>query len=333
MLKFFSEVSRQPAEVERILSVEQSHALDPDRPIRLTGIGTSLHACRVAEHWIREITGDGADVRAEEAHYLSIHGSITAETQIVVVSHRGTKTFPNRVLEKGRAHGAATVVVTADSEVAPRADIVLRTCSADQSSTHTVSYVSALAVMSQLIANTFGARGRTYMRSMQGVADVMRTALQTDIPDRIIERACAAERILTVGFGIDSITADEAALKIKEGTYRWTDSLTTEFALHGPPAAYDESLHAFVIEPNVDDDGRTHTLETVLSQIGASVTTIGTSRADIPIPNCDPPVRPFVAIIPLQLVVGKMADRLGTNPDRIRTDTPPWSHAMTSYEL
>ncbi|MCG8479763.1 MAG: SIS domain-containing protein [Spirochaetales bacterium] len=330
---YFAEVSRQPEEVERILSSAHTHALDPRRPIRLTGIGTSLHACRVAEHWIRDITDDAADVRAEETHYFSMYGTITPETQIVVVSHRGTKKFPKLALEKGRACGADTIAVTADSEVVPTADVVLRTCSADRASTHTVSYTSALAVMAQLIANTFGKRGRTFMQALHGVADSMRAALGTEIPDGVIERSCAAQRILTVGFGVDAVTADEAALKIKEGTYKWADSLTTEFALHGPPAAYDATLHAFVIEPNVDDLGRTRILESVLSRLGASATTIGTSGADITIPDCDPLSRPFVAVIPLQSIVGTVACRLGTNPDTIRTDTPPWSEAMTSYEL
>ena len=333
MLKYGTEVSRQPREVARLLSSPHSYALDPRRPIRLTGIGTSLHACRVAEHWIRDITHDTANVRAEEAHHFAMFGTITSDTQIVVVSHRGTKKFPNLVLEKGRASGATTVAVTADSEVAPSADVVLRTCSPDQSSTHTVSYVSALAVMAELIANTFGDAGRTFLQSLHGVADLMSTALRADISDHIVASACAAQRILTVGFGVDAITADEGALKIKEGAYKWTDGLTTEFALHGPPAAYDASLHAFVIKPVIDDGGRTQILETVLSRTGATTTTIGASGADIAIPECTTHARPFLAIIPLQMIVGKMADRVGSNPDTIRTDTPPWSVAMTSYEL
>ena len=317
MLKYGAEVSRQPHEVARIFSNPHSYALDPRRPIRLTGIGTSLHACRVAEHWIRDITDDAADVRAEEAHYFSMYGTITPETQIVVVSHRGTKKFPNLVLEKGRMCGATTLSVTADSELTPSADIVLRTCSADQSSTHTVSYLSALAVMAELVANTFGDPGHRFMKSLHGVADLMSTALRADVPEGIIESACAADRLLTVGFGLDAVTAEEGALKIKEGTYKWADGLSTEFALHGPPAAYDAGLHAFVIEPVIDDDGRTQILKAVLKQIGATTTTIGSFGADIAIPECAPQARPFVAIIPLQVIVGKMADRLGSNPDTI----------------
>lgn len=338
MLHYYDEVSRQPQEVSRLLSHPHGLALDPARPIRFVGIGTSLHACRVAEHWVRRISKDRADVRAEEAHYFALHTPISSDSQIVVVSHRGTKTFPNQVLEKGRSVGATRISITAESETVPSADAVLRTCTADRAATHTVSYTTALTVLAQLVSNTFESAAEHLDAALNQVPDAMSRAINAVPSEDAVSRACRADRLLCVGFGVDAITADEAALKLKEGTYKWADSLTTEFALHGPPASYDASLHAFILEPSEEDAGRTATLKSVLTKIGATFTTIGVETAhadhpDIIIPPCDPLARPLVAVVPLQLTVGAMADALGTNPDSIRTDTDPWAHAMTSYQL
>ena len=326
------EIQRQPTEVQRILSSPIDQALNPDRPIRFIGIGTSLHACRVAEFWLREATGDQINVRAEEAHYFALHGTITPETQIVVVSHRGTKRFPNEVLLRARAVGSRTIAITSDSKASPTADYVLRTCSPDKSSTHTVSYTSALAVLARLVMNTLPKESEDLRVALQDTPRQMRFGLQLAIPDEVRNALVHSSRVLVTGFGIDAITADEAALKLKEGTYKWADSLTTEFALHGPPASYDDTLCALLIQPTADDGGRAQTLESVLRSVGAYAWTVGV-EGFVRTAECHALARPFITVLPFQQTVANVADDMGTNPDSIRTDTEPWKTAMTSFQL
>lgn len=333
MLAYSKEVARQPEELERLLHRPHRLSLDTGRPIRLTGIGTSLHACRVAESWFRELTEDAVDVRAEEAHYLALHGTLRPDTQVVVVSHRGTKRFSTQVLERARAVGADTVAVTGDSEVTPSADSVLRTCSPERAGTHTVSYTSALAVLAELVVNSVGEQADEFREALARVPEEVSESLETSFPDSLLQTVAESERVLVAGFGIDAITADEAALKLKEGTYVWTESLTTELALHGPPAAYDDRLVAFLLDPNRDDGGRTETLETLLSDLGVPYTVVGTTGDVMAFTSSHDLTRPFTAIAPFQRLVEALAPVMDSNPDTIRTDVSPWDEALGKIEL
>lgn len=333
MLKYEAEVRRQPKELSRIISNPHQCVLETNRPIRLFGIGTSLHACRVAEFWFRQLGGEAIDVGAEEAHYPAIHGHFDPSTQVVVVSHRGTKRYPNAILERARAAGCQTFVVTADSEIAPEADTVLRTCSPDLASTHTVSYTTALAVLAQLVINSLGESASDFERTLKSVPDETQNSLDKDIPEEIPTMLARAERVLVTGFGIDAVTADEAALKLKEGTYKWADSLSIEFALHGPPAAYQEGLVVLPIRPDIDDGGRTDCLCSLLSELNVRYSSVGTDNSHLRFSSSATLTRPFTSIIPLQRLVGLVAPQVGANPDTIRTDVSPWSGAMKNIPL
>ncbi len=332
MFALAKEIARQPDEVNRLSHSVHSVTLSLQRPIQLIGIGTSLHACRIAESWFCTLSSDSCDVRAVEAHYFALHHAIDSRTQLVVVSHRGTKRFTNEALRRAKEAGARTIVITADSEVTLDSDEVIRTCSPDAVSTHTVSYTSALVVLGQLVSNSLGSTGTTLLDDLQNVGKLIKQALETDIPAHIIDSVCKHDRLLIVGFGVDAITADEGALKLKEGTYKWAESLTTEFALHGPPASYDSSLCALVIQPNINDGGRTETIYHLLRELDADCWTIG-KNGDIKVPNVGSSVKPFVDVIPLQRIVNQVAERVGSNPDMIRTDTEPWRSAMLGIQL
>jgi len=326
------EIARQANEVNRLSHSVHTVKLSLQHPIRLVGIGTSLHACRIAESWFCTFSSDSCDVRAVEAHYFALHHAIDSRMQLVVVSHRGTKRFTNEALRRAKAVGARTIVITADSEVTPDSDEVLRTCSPDAVSTHTVSYTSALVVLGQLVSNSLGSTGASLLDDLQHVGESIKHTLAVDLPAMIIDSVCEHERLLIVGFGTDAITADEAALKLKEGTYKWAESLTTEFALHGPPASYDSSLCALIIQPNINDGGRTETLCHLMRQLGTDCWTIG-NNGDIKIPNVASSVKPLVDIIPLQRIVNQVAEQVGSNPDTIRTDREPWKSAMLGFQL
>ncbi|QTR04057.1 hypothetical protein J7S33_03430, partial [Saccharothrix algeriensis] len=93
-----------------------------------TGIGTSLHACRVAAAWTRIATDGRVRPAAIDAHDLALGESVQPADQVVVVSHRGTKRYPNRVLAAAREAGASTIAVTGAGVDAPVAAAVVHTC-------------------------------------------------------------------------------------------------------------------------------------------------------------------------------------------------------------
>ena len=327
------QIASQPEAVRDALRRTEPPQLDPERPLVFTGIGTSLHACRVAAAWTAEITEGRLRPHAVETHEFALRGGIQAGDQIVVVSHRGTKRFPTALLDRAKAVGASSVTVTGFGAERVAGDVVLRTCADETSMTHTVSYVSALAVLGRLIARLAGKRGEALTRALESAPEAQERTLALPAPVRAAEQVHEREPILVTGFGLDAITAQETALKIKEAAYAWSEGMSVEQALHGPPAAYDGRRAAITITPPHDDGERTAQLRGLLQEIGVTALTCGDADEDLPFAPVHPLARPLVAVIPLQRLSAEMARLRGTNPDKIRTDAEPWASAMRRVRL
>lgn len=328
------QIASQPAAVRAVLERELPRPLDPRRPILFVGEGTSLHACRIAATWVTRLSDGLIRAHAVDSHSLALVAPLRAEDQVVVVSHRGTKRFPGEVLRRARVTGASTVCVSGEGAAEIPADVVIRTCPDETSSTHTVSYVTALAVLGRLVLPLGDDdRAGEFDQALMGVADAMEATLSLSAPITAAERMTAREPILVAGFDLDAVTADEAALKIKEGNYRWAEGMSVEAALHGPVAAYGPGGAGIVIAPASDDGGRSAALADICSIVGMDVVHCASGDSELPFAEVSPWVRPLVSILPLQRLVAETARLLGSNPDTIRTDEEPWAGAMGQVRL
>jgi glutamine---fructose-6-phosphate transaminase (isomerizing) len=328
--RYDEQLLAQPDAVEAALRRAPLPRLDPARPIVLSGIGTSLHAARVAAAWCAELSGGRVRPLAVDAHELALRLPLRAEDQLVVVTHRGTKTFPGQALAKGRAAGALTVAVVGEGAPQPEADYVLRTCPDEKAGTHTVSYLTALATLGRLVA-PFG-DGRLEAALGQ-VPALLRKAVALPAPLEAARRLAGREPVLLAGFGLDAITADEGALKLKEATYAWAEGLSIELALHGPPAALRPGMALILLRPAGDDAGRAETLRAVCAELGVEVLECAPEAGDLPYPPCEALVRPLVNIVPLQRLAAEVARLRGSSPDVIHRDVEPWKTAMSRYKL
>lgn len=327
-LAFDQHVAQQPDVAAALLDTELP-ALDPDRPVVFTGIGTSLHACRIAATWTRIVTGGRVRPAAIDAHDLALSESVQPADQVVVVSHRGTKRYPNQVLAAARQAGASTTAITGAGDNTPLADVVVRTCPQEKASTHTVSYTAALMVLGRLVAQTFDSA--ELAKSLTEVPEAMRETLALPLPAEAVDAIVSAAPTIVTGTGLDAITAAEAALKLKEGTYRWAEGLHTEFALHGTPAVFSSSTAAFLLRSDADG-GRTADLKTLLDQLGAT-TLIVAEDGDLRFAATHPLARPLVTVLPFQRLVSAAAVRLGANPDLTHLEAEPWAGAIRAVQL
>ncbi|MGW4215179.1 SIS domain-containing protein [Lentzea sp. NPDC004789] len=327
-LAFDQHVAQQPDVVAALLDAELP-ALDPNRPIVFTGIGTSLHACRIAAAWTRLVTGGQVRPSAIDAHDLALSESVQPADQVVVVSHRGTKRYPNQVLADAREAGASTIAITGAGDTTPAADAVVRTCPQEKASTHTVSYTAALTVLGRLVAQTFDAT--ELAKALTEAPAAMRQTLALPLPAAAVDAITTATPTIVTGTGLDAITADEAALKLKEGTYRWAEGLHTEFALHGTPAVFSAGTAAFLIG-SPDDGGRTVDLRTLLGTLGATTITVS-EDGDVRFAEVHPLGRPLVTVLPFQRLVSAAAVRLGANPDLTHLEAEPWAGAIRAVQL
>lgn len=331
---FDQQIASQVDAVRSALTKGEIPQLDPKRPVIFAGIGTSLHACQVAAYWAAELSGGRIRPVAVETHDYAIRGHIEVEDQIIVVSHRGTKRFPHLLFERAKKVGASTIAVAGNGAQNPGGEIVLRTCDDELASTHTVSYTTAMAVLARLVARLVGGEAAAkFQKGLLTVPEAIAATLRNAAPVHIVPRLINKEPIFLTGYGIDTLSITEAALKIKEGAYLWAEAMSIELALHGTPAVFEPRNAAIVTVPDEDDGDRTKAFLGMLKELNIEAITLGTAACDLPFAKVDYLMRPFVSIIPLQRLVAELARRRGSNPDTTRGDVEPYKSAIDRVRL
>ena len=258
----------------------------PEGRVVFTGCGTSFHAAQ---------TG-GEALQALEAVLSPPRADI-----LVALSHEGGTPL---TLEAARAFEGPVWLVTGKAEgpIAKVADEVLVvTPGVEESYCHTASYTCAVAALAAL-------RGE----------DV--SALPGDVEGALGDLLPPSdhERFVIAGAGRDWPTAQEGALKLREGVQVAAEAHHTEQLLHGHLAAIDERVRAFVLEGEGRAAERAADAVRALGEIGVETTLV-------------PTVHPVVDIVRFQLLTLALAERRGVNPDLIRWDDPRWKAARDAY--
>jgi glucosamine--fructose-6-phosphate aminotransferase (isomerizing) len=253
-----------------------------------TGCGTSYHAA---------LTG-GTAVQALE---LVLGPDRNDAGVLVAISHEGGTPL---TLEAVRAWNGSTWLVTGapESPIAAAADeVIVAAPGIEQSWCHTASYTSAVAAIAAL-------RGEDVSWLADAVAaELERRAEASDHP-----------RFLIAGAGRDWPTAQEAALKLREGAFLPAEAHQTEQLLHGDLAAVDETVRCFVLEGDGRAAERARDAVAALTELGCDVELVPTRH-------------PAVDIVRFQLLTLALAERRGVNPDLIRTDDERWKRARAAY--
>lgn len=309
--------------------------LDPSRPVSFVGVGTSLHAARVASDWVTTLSGGTVVSRAVDAHDYGTWATIRPGEQAVVISHRGTKTFPHASLRRAKEAGATTIAVVGKAAPDQGADHTVRTCPNETAGTFTVSYLSSLAVLARLAAGVDTTSSGEFESALAKLPQALEATLTLGDPARVAAQIKDSQTLLIIGFGIDLATAQEAALKIKEGAWMWTEAMSPEFALHGTPASFHPGVTGLLIDPPHNDGGRTDRLEQVLGDLG--MPTVRVMRDDdssgLGFTTTHPLLQPMSSILPLQLLTAELARVRGTNPDTMHGGRDPWQRVMTGITL
>ncbi|MFL5928192.1 MAG: SIS domain-containing protein [Gaiellaceae bacterium] len=261
------------AQPEWLRQVPSSLRLPSEATVVFTGCGTSFHAAQ---------TGGWA-VQALDAVVTPPRADI-----MVCVSHEGTTAL---TMEAERAFGGDVWLVTGtpESEFAALADeVIVCTPELERSWCHTASYTCAVAAIEAL-------NGEDIEELPAGVEQALQAPVEP----------FAHDRALIAGAGRDWPTAQEAALKLREGA--WVDAVAyqTEQLLHGHLAAVDERVRAFVLEGDGRAAERAHDAAAQLEKLGCEVTVLPTRR-------------PVIDIVHFHLLTLADADARGIDPDPIR---------------
>ena len=256
----------------------------PDEAVVVhTGCGTSFHAAQ---------TGGWA-VQALEAVLRAPRADI-----MVCVSHEGATAL---TMEAERAFGGDVWLVTGnpDTEFADLVDeVIVCTPEIERSWCHTASYTAAVAAIAALHGD-----------DISELPDAVEKALAQDV------EPFDESRVLIVGAGRDWPTAQEAALKLREGAWVDATAFQTETILHGHLAAVDESMRAYVLQGEGRAEERAAGAVKALETLGCRVESVPTEH-------------PVVDIVRFQLLTLAVSEARWIDPDPIRrTAGSPWAEA------
>ncbi len=321
------------------------------RRIYLVGIGTSWHAGLVAGHWFRKFAGTGPVVEVRHSfEFCAYPPDLSSNDGVIVISHRGTKTYSYLALELARSNGAYTIAITS-TEPGPRitvADDQLQTVPPERSAAFTVSYTSALMVMGMLSAALGGwtdqggdvAQLRARLDDIPAAAEQI-LARQGEI-QRATRRFQSRERFICAGWGPNTASAYEVALKIKETSACDSEGLQIEQLLHGPFCSVNQKCLVTLIAPPGFGYERAMNVARASTAVGASVWGLvqegdallsDLSTASFTMPEVPEFWSPLVYVLPLQLFTYYLAVARGAHPDLFQQNNPMQAAARRHYEL
>lgn len=345
---FYDALQESPAAVAGVVEAtkgsvkELAAGLDPTGRVFLVGIGTSLHAARVGEAAI-SMHVPAVDARAFHAFDFAVNGpALYAEDTVVAVSHRGNKRYSAASLKRAEEAGARTVLITgqdAKLQGTDPAGLVIHTVRQDPSAAHTVSYVGAAVVLLSLACELAEAAGGTGSLTgvLDGLGSGMAAAMNEDVIAQAARPVAEARRIWLTGAGVDGVTAEEIALKIKETSFKQAEGMGIEALLHGPFQASDPDDVFVLIDTGQPGSDRTRELVPMIKRIGAGLVVVGTdslgAEHHLPVPATAPPFGAISCIGALHLLTYHVALEAKTNPDAFRLDDESYAAAYKMASL
>jgi glutamine---fructose-6-phosphate transaminase (isomerizing) len=355
----YRSIHAQPSAVRELLAdwdgpTQAAEKLFHTGRIFVSGIGTSFHAATVGEYLLRFAGADAWAVRSFEfAHYPR---PLRPDDGVIVVSHRGSKLYGMRALQRAVESRLPTVGITGKNSKMQGADIIIETVEQDPSSTHSVSYIGALVRLSQIAARLAALTGHMGQSEQLEIGLAQLPALMEDILSREDEvRQIAQEtvahsrRLYFIGAGPNAVTAPEGALKAKEAAYVTAEGFELEQAIHGPQVAFEADDLLIPISVRGAAQSRMADLLLALGEIGSHVWLIGeapsTETANLfsrqgwsRFAICDgidllEELTPLLAALPVQLLADFLATARGTDADSFRKDQKAYDRAGARFQL
>lgn len=353
----YDAIVRQPAAIEEALrrhsaqTQELAAALLRKRRIYLVGIGTSWHAALVAQHWFRRFTTGEPEVQAWHSfEFCAYPPHLGGDDAVIVISHRGTKTYSFLALELARGNGPFTIAITAN-DPGPRiqvADAVLNTVQQEDSAAFTVSYTTALTVLALLAIGlgsmTDSSEDIPYLRAQ--LEEVPRVITQVLTQQRSVQQAVRRfqyrQRFICAAWGPNIANAYEVALKLKETSATDSEGTQVEQLLHGPFCSVDHRCLITLIAPPGPGYERTMDVSRAAAEVDAPVWALvqegdsllsNLATETFAMPNIPEFWSPLAYVVPLQLFTYYLALARGSNPDLFQQHNPKQAAARQHYDL
>lgn len=280
------------------------------------GCGTAYHACLYAKHVFSRLLQKNCEA-VESSEFED--ALVTKRTVAVFVTQSGETADTVIATKRLRQQGGYAIAIcnVQGSLISFEADATYFThAGAEVAVAATKSYVSQLALLYVLAKKCAGL--------VDDFEPALVDCLEKTLEQNIFLPDCLDKKIFFIGKGQDVVTAKEAALKVKEITYKMTDAYPAGELKHGPIALIDDNSLAIVVATNEDDKARIEATTSELRSRGATVLAvsgIGDIGADktvnLPVLG-DKLLFPLIAILPLQRFALDLSIAMGLNPDKPR---------------
>ncbi len=297
--------------------------------IVFVGCGTAYNSTLAAKRLFCGAYGCFVEaVIASEARYNP--PAVTGNSVVIAVSQSGETADTLKAASILKEAGAYLIAVTNTgySAITRIADKVLPVCAGSEICVAaTKSYTGQLACF-HLMASLpdFSERSRELLK----VADeVEKLAFDKEFSSKIAELCVASRAVFFIGRGGDADVATEAALKLKEVSYIFSDGYPAGELKHGTLALIDEDVLSVVIicDEALAEKSKT-AVEQILSRRGkvALVTTLPEVYSELDervsaawlLPHVPSHLAHFVSAEALQLVAYRAAVLAGRDPDKPR---------------
>ena len=355
----YRSIHAQPQAVRTLLAdwdgpTQAAEALAQKRRIFLSGIGTSYHAATVGEYLLRLAGADAWAVRSFEfVHYPR---PLHPDDGVIVISHRGGKLHGNLAVQRAIEANVLTIGVTGKNTKMQGPSIILETVEQDPSSTHSISYVTALTRLAQIATRLAARLGHSEQaqrleKGLTALPALMESILSHENAVRTIAQGAVAQkqRLYFVGAGPNAVTGPEGALKAKEAAYVTTEGFELEQAIHGPQVAFEKEDLVIAISVPGPAQSRVADFLLAMSEIGSNIWLIGEApSAEVAalfprtgwsqfslgdLSGIPEELTPLVTVLPVQLLADFLAAARGTNADIFRADHETYKKAGGRFRL
>jgi glutamine---fructose-6-phosphate transaminase (isomerizing) len=219
----------RPEDMKPLAAAVQSH-----RHVVLTGCGSAFYAASLGAGWLQEATDSWIDViPASEVGPSTRH--MGSDTLVIALTQSGETADVVDAIQLAESWGAtiATIINTETSTIANMAEIVVPILAGVERSVLATKSFMAMAVRLYQTASTLDEilavdLAKTVVQIREVLADVNLA--------RIAESVAAAPSMIVLGKDAGRAVAQEAALKIKEGSYLHAEAFLSGELKHGPLA-------------------------------------------------------------------------------------------------
>lgn len=301
------------------------------KKICIVGCGTAYHAALIGKRIIERYTNipTDTDVASEFRYRESV---IDSDTLLIAITQSGETADTLAAMRLAKEKGAIVIAITNTprSSAVRQSDFSFLTAAGTEVSVaSTKAYTAQLAalyIFALFVAERMGTNEEIHLlkNALLRIPKDVTAALSLDENlNRLAKNIVSAEHLYYIGRGLDSVTACEGALKMKEITYIHAEAYPAGELKHGPIALIDDDT--FVVAVSTDEGLHLKTASNISEVVsrGADVLCVSPfdtadAREVIRIPETYDAVSPMVSIIPLQLLAYHTALHRGCDVDKPR---------------